>query len=91
MRGWAQVEAYYRRLPAAVPIDVREMRVDDLSIDVLGDVAYAFCRFQFEGQTEGRTEQFIDEGRVTFILQRGEDWKVIQYHESAPPDQPGAS
>ncbi len=64
------------------------MRIDDLSIEVIGDVAYAFCRFRFEGEADGRTEPFIADGRVTFILHRTEvdDWKVIHYHESAPPD-----
>lgn len=90
IRGWTQIEAYYRRLPTANPADrVTEMRVDDLTIDTLGDVALAFCRFHFEGQTTGRREPFIADGRVTFVLHRtAQSWKVVHYHESAPPDHP---
>lgn len=85
IHGWAQVEAYYRRLPSANPADrVIEMRVDDLSIDIFGDVALAFCTFHFVGEADGRA--FVADGRVTFLLHRqAGEWKVIHYHESAPP------
>src|SRR5215813_11815226 len=69
MYGWQQVVAYYRALPTAIPVDrVTEMRVDDVSIDTVGGVASAFCRFHFEGEIAGRAEPFVADGRATFIL-----------------------
>ena len=43
--GWPAIESYYDSLPLSHPASrVIEMRVEDLTIDVLGDVATAFCR-----------------------------------------------
>jgi ketosteroid isomerase-like protein len=61
------------------------MRVDDVTIDVLGNTAMAFCRFRFVGEVEGRPEPFVASGRATFVCRRtGDTWKVVHYHESAP-------
>jgi hypothetical protein len=89
MYGWRQIEEYYRALPTVIPVDrVNEMRVDDVSIDIVGDAASAFCRFHFEGEVDGRAEPFVADGRATFIVHRSADaWKVIHYHESAPPQR----
>jgi ketosteroid isomerase-like protein len=82
-RGWAAVERYYEDV-AGLLERVTVMTVSDLSVDVLGDVAYAYCVFHFEGEMKGRSH--IADGRDTFILRRkGETWKVIHYHESRPP------
>ena len=81
VRGWAGVEQYYNRV--ARLLRARVMAVSDLSVDVIGDVAYAFCTFHFEGEISGN-KHTID-GRNTFILRRkNEAWKVIHYHESRP-------
>jgi ketosteroid isomerase-like protein len=83
VRGWTRIEQYYERVAGFLG-RVRTMTVSDLSVDVLGDVAYAFCIFHFEGELEG--ERHVADGRDTFILRRKSGaWKVIHYHESAPP------
>ncbi len=89
MYGWPAIEAYYTALPTVIPVDeVTEMRVDDVRIDVHGDVAVAFCNFHFSGARAGGGESFSADGRVTFVCrQRAGRWSVIHYHESAPPKQ----
>ena len=83
MRGWTRIEQYYKGVAGFLG-RVRTMTVSDLSVDVFGDVAYAFCIFHFEGELKG--ENHIADGRDTFILRRKRGaWKVIHYHESAPP------
>jgi ketosteroid isomerase-like protein len=82
VRGWAGVERYYEGV-AGLLERVKVMTVSDVSVDVLGDVAYAYCVFHFEGEMRGRSH--VAEGRDTFILRRkGGVWKVIHYHESRP-------
>jgi ketosteroid isomerase-like protein len=59
------------------------MTVSDVSVDVIGDVAYAFCTFHFEGEISGN--KHTADGRNTFILRRKNGaWKVIHYHDSSP-------
>ncbi len=83
VRGWTGIEQYYEGVAGFLG-RVRTMTVSDLSVDVLGDVAYAFCTFHFEGELKG--ESHIADGRDTFILRRKRGaWKVIHYHESPPP------
>ena len=83
VRGWTGIERYYERVAGFLG-RVKTMTVGDLSVDVLGDVAYVFCIFHFEGELEG--ESHIADGRDTFILHRKSGgWKVIHYHESPPP------
>jgi ketosteroid isomerase-like protein len=82
VRGWAEVEQYYKSVAEFLE-RVRTMTVGDLSVDVFGDVAYAFCIFHFEGEVKGQSH--IADGRDTFILRRKSGtWKVIHYHESRP-------
>jgi ketosteroid isomerase-like protein len=79
VRGWAAVEQYYNRV--ARLLRARVMTVSDVSVDVIGDVAYAFCTFHFEGEISGN--HHTADGRNTFILRRKNGaWKVIHYHES---------
>jgi ketosteroid isomerase-like protein len=81
VRGWAAVEQYYNRV--ARLLRARVMTVSDVSVDVIGDVAYAFCTFHFEGEISGN--KHTADGRNTFILRRKNGaWKVIHYHESGP-------
>jgi ketosteroid isomerase-like protein len=83
MQGWAKVRQYYESVTESLK-QVRTMTVSDLSIDVFGDIAYAFCTFHFEGETEKNLLRIAD-GRNTFILHRRDAmWKMIHYHESAP-------
>ena len=81
LRGWAAVEQYYNRV--ARLLRARVMTVSDSSVDVIGDVAYAYCTFHFEGEISGNNH--TADGRNTFILRRKDGaWKVIHYHESRP-------
>ena len=86
VRGWAGVAQYYQRV-AGFFARVKTMTVNDVSVDVSGDVAYAFCSFHFEGDMQGQRQPHIADGRNTFILRRtSRTWKVIHYHESRPGD-----
>ncbi|MBO0789717.1 MAG: nuclear transport factor 2 family protein [Ktedonobacteraceae bacterium] len=83
IRDWAGVEHYYTRV-AGLLERVSTMRVSDVSVEVLGDVALAFTIFRFEGELKGQSH--VADGRVTFLLRRKNGtWKVIHYHESRPP------
>jgi ketosteroid isomerase-like protein len=66
IRGWAAVEQYYKRVAGL--LRARVMTMSDVSVDVLGDVAYAFCTFHFEGEISGHPH--TAEGRNAFILHR---------------------
>lgn len=79
--GWAAVEHYYKRVASL--LRAKMMTVSGLSVNVIGDVAYAFCTFHFEGELKGKNH--AADGRNTFILHRKNGaWKVIHYHESGP-------
>lgn len=84
VRGWAGVEHYYQHI-AQLLERIRMMEVSDVSVDVFGEIAYAFLRFHFEAEIKGQPH--MADGRVTFLLHRTSGtWKVIHYHESSPPD-----
>ncbi len=88
MRGWTDVEQYYNHVAELLEW-VKTMTIEDLSLDVFGDFAYAFCVFHFEGDMKGQSQLHIRDERNTFILHRkGGTWKVIHYHESAPGPLP---
>jgi ketosteroid isomerase-like protein len=85
VQGWVGVKRYYQRVAGFLE-RVKTMEVSNVSVDVLGGVAYAFLSFHFEGEVSGRPH--IADGRVTFLLRRtNEAWKVIHYHESRPGDR----
>lgn len=50
------------------------MTISALSINLLGEIAFAFCMFHFEGEVKGESKSRIADGRNTFILRysRGE-------------------
>jgi ketosteroid isomerase-like protein len=78
VRGWVGVEHYYNSV-AELFDRVRTMTVRDVSVDVFGDVAYAYCIFHCEGEMQGK--RHIADGRNTFLLRRSRgSWKVIHYH-----------
>ncbi|KPV50994.1 hypothetical protein SE17_23750 [Kouleothrix aurantiaca] len=84
VQGCAAVERYYQRVAGFLE-QVKTMEVSDVCVDVLGEVAYAFLSFHFEGEVQGRPH--IADGRATFVLRRTSGmWKVIHYHESHPGD-----
>lgn len=53
------------------------MTVSDLWVDVLGEVAYAFCTFHFEGKVKGQSQPRIVNGRNTFI--REDRKRIVNY------------
>src|SRR3954469_8627467 len=82
LRGWEDVERYYQRIAGFIE-RVTTMEESDVSIDILGDIAYVFLSFHFEGEIRGKPH--IADGRSTFILHLTNGiWKVIHYHESRP-------
>ena len=84
--SWTEVEHYYQRI-ARLFERVKTMEISDLSLNILGDAAFAFLSFHFEGQVKGQIH--IADGRASFLLHRtNETWKVIHYHESRPGDFP---
>jgi ketosteroid isomerase-like protein len=84
VRDWNGIEKYYERV-AGLFETVTHMSIDDLSIEVLGDVAFAYCTFHFESKFKGQSEAHTADARITFIFhRRNEVWKVIHYHESRP-------
>lgn len=85
--GWCGIEAYYRALPTVIPVErVTAMDVAVRTVSVQGSVALAMATFRFEGETRGSPEPFIADARTTFILRKhAHEWRVIHYHESAPP------
>jgi ketosteroid isomerase-like protein len=59
------------------------MTIDDLSIDVLGEGAYAFFTCHFEAETPGGNEPFVVDGRDTLIFRRTDGaWRITHCHGS---------
>jgi ketosteroid isomerase-like protein len=89
VRDWNGIEKYYERVAGQFET-VTHMSIDDLSIEVLGDVAFAYCTFHFESKFKGQSETHLADARITFIFHRKNGiWKVIHYHESRPGPLPG--
>lgn len=83
-RTWESIADYYAKLQAGPDVRAVAMNLHDLSVNVLGDVAHAFCRFEFIGE-DGEEERFVIEGRSSFVLRHHDGaWRLIHYHESAP-------
>lgn len=84
VRGWDGIEKYYARVAGQFDTPP-SMTTDNISIDILGDVAFAYLTWQFASRFRGKTEPHIVDGRVTLVLHRtNEGWKTIHYHESFP-------
>jgi ketosteroid isomerase-like protein len=88
VRGVRELERYFRDVARGAG-RVVEMEVGDLTIDVLGDVAYAFFTFRFAAERPDGG-MFAVEGRNTLVARRvGDGWKGIHWHESVtPPGDP---
>lgn len=87
LRGWCAIAEYYRHVTTLFS-RVTDMQVSDVSIDLLGDVAYAFFSFRFAGEMRGEPGLFQVRGRNTLLFRRTlSGWRGIHYHESAPPAQ----
>jgi ketosteroid isomerase-like protein len=81
LRGRQEIDGYYDQVTKH--FRVSKMQIAGLSIDISGDVAFAFFTFSFEGEVAESTEPLEVEGRSTIIFHRvGGDWRGIHYHES---------
>ncbi len=82
---WESVRAYYEAAPEALSDAKMHVLLEGLSINVLGDFAYAFFPFEFSA-TLKKTQRHIEaEGHVTMVLRKGGGaWRVVHYHESCP-------
>lgn len=88
VRGMRELEGYFREVTQGAG-RVDTMDVGDVTIDVLGDAAYAFFTFRFAAERpDGAT--FAVQGRNTLVAHRvGDSWKGIHWHESVtPPGHP---
>ncbi|RKH04324.1 DUF4440 domain-containing protein [Corallococcus sp. CA053C] len=84
VRGWMGIAKYYDGLRAHLARATR-MSLDDVTLDLMGEVAFAFFTYHFEGERAGGAGTFTNDGRVSFLFHRkAGTWKAIHYHESAP-------
>ena len=85
LTDWASISEYYDAIPPMV--ESMDWQIDDLMVDVIGDVAYAYCTFFVKAEVKGIDHTLIANGRDTFILRKtGGRWKIIHYHESLSRD-----
>lgn len=84
VRGARELDRYFRDVTQWFG-RVVSMDVGDVTIDVLGDTAYAFFTFRFAAeQPDGSA--FAVQGRNTLVAHRvGDAWKGIHWHESLTP------
>ena len=83
MHGWAAIKRYYAGLPKHLEAIVAK-EVDDVRIDVSGDTAMAFFRFQSTVRIKGHVGLFRPTGRVTMLFRHAlTGWRLIHFHESA--------
>jgi ketosteroid isomerase-like protein len=82
VRGSAAIAAYYEGVVARFA-RVDTMTISNLTIEVLGDAAFAFLDFHFAGDLADGSGPFALDGRDTFVFRRrGESWAAIHYHGS---------
>ena len=66
----------------------RELDIDNLKVDVIGDLAYAYCTFLMTVDMKAFDRIVTFDGRFSFIFRRTRgQWKFIQYHESLSRDK----
>lgn len=83
--GWESVRDYYEAGPAALSEVTMQVLLEGLSIDILGDVAYAFFPFHFSATLKEGGRSIEANGHVTMVLhKRDGKWRVVHYHESSP-------
>jgi len=79
-------------MPGRHPSDATEARparfrvifLDQLSIDLMGQMAIAFFIFRVSAKLRGRDGPHEPTGRVSMVLKNTPNgWRVIHYHESA--------
>ena len=86
--GWAAIGGYLDSVSSGW--EILEWNLGDLVVDVLGELAYAYCTFVIvgKGSAQGLGRRQIFEGRDTFLLcRKGDEWKIIHLHESLSRDR----
>jgi uncharacterized protein (TIGR02246 family) len=85
LSGWAAIDNYYNAIPGGV--ESMDWTLDNLTVDVIGDAAYAYVNFHVEAVVKDLDKPMIANGRDTFVLRKtGGQWKIIHYHESLSRD-----
>lgn len=85
--GWDGIQKYYAALPEHVE-KLLSKNLDDLKIDVLGEIAIAFFTSRSTVMLKGRPTKYEPISHVTMIFHRTLDgWLAIHYHESARSEQ----
>ncbi len=86
LSGWAAIDEYYNAIPGMV--GDMNWAIDNLTVDVSGDMAYAYLTFHVEANVPSMNRTLVANGRNTFVLRRtGGQWKIIHYHESLSRDR----
>ena len=86
LSGWAAIDEYYNAIPGLV--GDMDWAIDNLTVDVGGDMAYAYLTFHVEASVPSLSRTLVANGRNTYVLRRtGGQWKIIHYHESLSRDR----
>ena len=84
-RGFDAIGKYYDNIPEFVQSP--DWTIKETTIDVIGDMAYAYVEFVVKAELKDVDHQMIFDGRNTFILRKTHgQWKFIHYHESLSRD-----
>ena len=84
-RGFDAISAYYGNIPEFVR--GFDWTTKETTVDVIGDMAYAYVEFVVKADITGIDHQMTFDGRNTFILRKRDgQWKFIHYHESLSRD-----
>ena len=84
-RGFDAISGYYDNIPRFV--QSLDWTIKETTIDVIGDMAYAYVEFLVNAEFKEAARQMTFDGRNTFILKRTDgQWKFIHYHESLSRD-----
>ncbi len=82
LRGWAELEHYYREI-AKLAQNFRDQSVVDFDVDVIGDVAWCYLRGTITFDILGSDQIVSGPVRQIFLLRKtAGGWKIIQYHDS---------
>jgi ketosteroid isomerase-like protein len=82
LRGWAEVDHYYRGI-AKLAQNFRDQSVVDFDVDVIGDVAWCYLRGTTTFDILGSEQIVTGLVRQVFLLRKtAGGWKIIQYHDS---------
>ena len=82
---WDSISKYYDALTGMV--ESLNFRLDNLTIDIFGDAAYAYLSFLAKARITGVDHEMTFDGRNTFVRRKtGGQWKIIHYHESLSKD-----